>query len=295
MRSTDPCTILHELSPDLKTLLGDFDDLADAVLEMLDQSEVLYKSPWAASSMAFRASDSLVAKVTLHQHIATEYRTLQYLQQHLPLFPVPKLHGVIRIGIYGVLFTTFIPGLDLEKAWPRLDDAEKQSISSQLDTLLSELRLLPFPAGTPLGSVQSQGCKDGRRGIRISPEPITSTKEFEDFIFSGSKTASAMYTQFLRDLMPAPAAQVVFTHRDIRPANIMVNKDETQGWTVVAIIDWESSGFYPEYWECVKMTNNLTPRDHDDWYKFLPESLSPRRYPTAWLVDRIWDRNLENS
>ena len=245
--------------------------------------------------MAFRVSDSLAAKVTLEQHILAEYPTLEYLKRHLPAFPAPKLHGVIRIGLYGVLFTTFIPGLDLEKAWPRLDDAEKRSISSQLDTLLSELRLLPFPTDTPLGGVEKQGCKDGRRGIRTNSEPILSTNEFEDFIFAGSKSASAMYTQFLRDLMPASPAKIVFTHGDIRPANIMVDKDEKGCWTVVAIIDWESSGFYPEYWECVKMTNNLTPRDQDDWYKFLPESVSPRRYPTQWLIDRIWDRNLENS
>ena len=110
-----------------------------------------------------------------------------------------------------------------------------------------------------------------------------------------SKTASNMYTRFLRSLMPASPPKVVFTHGDIRPANIMVRQDEEGSWTVVSIIDWESSGFYPEYWECVKMTNNLTPRGGDDWYLLLPESLSPRQFSVQWLIDRIWDRNLANS
>lgn len=34
-------------------------------------------------------------------------------------------------------------------------------------------------------------------------------------------------------------------------------------------MDWERSGFYPEYWECVEATNNLAPIDHFDWYMYL--------------------------
>ncbi|GAB1312096.1 hypothetical protein MFIFM68171_02306 [Madurella fahalii] len=225
--------------------------------------------------MAFRVSNGIAAKATIEQHILAEYPTLAYLQQHLPDFPAPRLHGVVRIGTYGLLFTTYIPGLDLEKAWPKLGDAEKRSISSQLDVLLQKLRSFPLPENSPLGGVSGQGCKDGRRAIRVSSEPILDIKEFQNFIFAGSKTASPIYTQFLRELMPAAA--------------------KAAAGLSLPFFDWEFSGFYPEYWECVKMTNNLTPRDRDDWYLFLPESVSPRRYPTQWLVDRIWDRNLENS
>ncbi|KAL2017219.1 hypothetical protein VTK56DRAFT_2426 [Thermocarpiscus australiensis] len=295
LHRNDPATILYELSSELLDLLGDYENLCEAVIQLLDESEVLYKSAWAASSMVFRVSEAITAKVTIEEHIATEYRTLPYLQKYLPHFPVPRLHGVIRIGRYGLLFTSFIPGLDLEKVWPQLNDSEKRAISVQLDKLLNELRAIPFPPGTPLGGVQGQGCKDGRRAVRVNSEPILDVKQFEDFIFGGSKTASPMYAQFLRGLMPACPAKVVFTYGDIRPANIMVRQDEGGCWSVVAIIDWESSGFYPEYWECVKMTNNLTPWDRDDWYMFLPESLSAKRYTVQWLIDRIWDRSLENS
>ncbi|KAH6628426.1 kinase-like domain-containing protein [Chaetomium tenue] len=295
LHSDDSATIARELSTELQILLGRRRPLSGAVIKLLDKSEVLYKSPWAACCMVFRVSDEIVAKVTLEELITTEYRTLAYLQKHLPGFPAPRLHGVIRIGPYGLLFTSFVSGLNLEKVWPRLEDAQKRSIGTQLDKLLIDLRSLPFPPETPLGGVGGQGCKDGRRVVRISPEPILDVSQFEDFIFAGSKTASQMYTQFLRSLMPASPAKVTFTHGDIRPANIMVREDEEGSWTIVSILDWESSGFYPEYWECVKMTNSLIPRDQDDWYLLLPESLSPRQFPVQWLIDRIWDPNLENS
>lgn len=37
------------------------------------------------------------------------------------------------------------------------------------------------------------------------------------------------------------------SHGDISPRNILV-----RGTKVVAILDWEMSGFYPEYWDYVK-------------------------------------------
>ncbi len=40
---------------------------------------------------------------------------------------------------------------------------------------------------------------------------------------------------------------VILTHNDFDPRNILV-----QGAKVVAILDWEFSGFYPEYWEYCK-------------------------------------------
>lgn len=274
---------------------GDGYDLAEAVVQLLDRSKVLYKSLWAASCMVFDVGGGIVAKVTGQQYLQNEYRVLPYLAEQLPSLPIPRLHGMIQIGHYAMQFTSLVPGLDLEKQWPRLNDADKRSVSAQLDKLLCQLRTLKLPPGTPLGAL-GQGCKDSRRGTRVSSETILDVEKFEDFIFAGSKSASAMYIRFLRDLLPAaPPAEVVFTHGDIRPANVIVDQNEDGSWNVVAIIDWESSGFYPGYWECVKMTNNLMPSDRDDWYHFLPESLSPQRYPAYWLVDRVWDRSLSNS
>ncbi|KAI5865516.1 kinase-like domain-containing protein [Durotheca rogersii] len=292
---TDPSTIICELSTEVGGLLRIAGSLSEAIISLLDESEVLYKCAWAASVMVFKVSETIVLKVTDEGFATTEYHSLSFLQQHLPAFPAPRPHGLVRIRKYGLLFTTFIPGQNLEQAWPQLDNAQKRSISSQLDTLFSDLRRLPFPANTPLGGVQGDGCKDGRRGQRTSSQPIMDIKQFEDFIFAGSATASPLYTRLLRDMMPTTPAKCVFTHGDIRPANIMVEKAEDGIWKIIAIIDWEASGFYPEYWECVKMTNNLTARDNDDWYMYLPESFSPRQYSVQWLVDRVWDRSLVHS
>ncbi|GMF71415.1 hypothetical protein AFCA_001089 [Aspergillus flavus] len=40
----------------------------------------------------------------------------------------------------------------------------------------------------------------------------------------------------------------VFTHADLHPSNILIDRGRLSG-----IVDWECAGFYPEYWEFTKL------------------------------------------
>lgn len=215
-------------------------------------------------------------KITSSESAVDESRTLGYLQNHLPNFPAPKLHGLIEFGGFHLLFTTFEGSHNLEEIWPQLNLVEKRDISTQLASIMSQLRTLPHPENSPFGKV---GCEDVRRGSRTSDQVITNIEQFDDFIFSGATAATPTYLRFLRNFIPKPPTECVFTHRDIKPGNIIVERSEISGWKVAAIIGWENSGFYPAYWEGIKVTNNLTPRDDDDWYLHLPEPFSPHRHP----------------
>ena len=44
----------------------------------------------------------------------------------------------------------------------------------------------------------------------------------------------------------------VFPHGDLPSANIMVKQNTDGGYTISGIIDWEVSGFYPEYIESMQ-------------------------------------------
>jgi hypothetical protein len=81
---------------------------------------------------------------------------------------------------------TFMGRHNLAEIWPQLDDSQKRGITTQLDIIISRLRSLPCPDGTPFGKIGSGRCIDARRGIRTSQNPITSSEQFEDFISSGS-------------------------------------------------------------------------------------------------------------
>lgn len=265
-------------------------DFSEAVLELLDRSEVLFRYEYGFSSMVLRVTENIVAKLVRMVDGTTEYSALEYLRDHAPRIPAPRPCGLLKLSNFLVMFSSYVPGEDLEKVWPQLDSSQKQDISSQVDTLFSELRSLPRASDMPLGGVKGEGCKDTRRSVRRSTTPIMTNKEFEDFIFTSERPPSSVYTQFIKSFIPSgDGLDYVFTHGDLRTANIRVAKDKSGKWAVTGIIDWECSGFYPDYWEMLKITNTMNSFEKSDWYLYLPKSLSPLRSPQRWLVDRLWD------
>jgi len=51
------------------------------------------------------------------------------------------------------------------------------------------------------------------------------------------------------------------------------------------ILDWEASGFYPEYWEQLKAMNTRSIRDTSDWWEYLPTSILG--YDNDVVLDRL--------
>lgn len=130
---------------------------------------------------------------------------------------------------------------------------------------------------------------------------ITTIEGFEGLQFSARHHGSATYVKLLRSLLAHDNSTLmhgsVFTHGDIRTSNIMVNQDPSSSdqFVVTGIIDWEDSGFYPPYYECTVLTRTLSLVDEDDWYLYLPESVSPSKFPVRWLVDRLWQIHLKTT
>jgi thiamine kinase-like enzyme len=68
-----------------------------------------------------------------------------------------------------------------------------------------------------------------------------------------------------------------FTHSDIAPRNILVKNGK-----IAAIIDWETAGWYPEYWEYIRWEAS-NHRSTQRWLKVRDEILE--RYPDETWVD----------
>lgn len=56
--------------------------------------------------------------------------------------------------------------------------------------------------------------------------------------------AGQRYAKELPGMLPRSSCSV-FTHADIAPRNIMVDEH----YRISGIIDWETAGWYPDYWE----------------------------------------------
>lgn len=93
---------------------------------------------------------------------------------------------------------------------------------------------------------------------RPPAEPFSSVAEFHDWISNTIKEGIRQHWSG-RELSQIPDpyrnglpddAEVVFTHADLHPSNIMVSA--TSPTKILVLIDWRQSGWYPEYWEFYK-------------------------------------------
>ncbi|KAK4613677.1 hypothetical protein CLAFUW4_08791 [Fulvia fulva] len=280
------------------TPTGD-ESLTTAVIDLVWKSPKLWES--TVRGVVVKCSDEIAAKVVAGNSDShwTEYTTLEYLAEKAPSIPAPKPHGCISMGPYRVIFMSYVPGVTLGKVWLDLSPLQKSSIQQQLDDIFARLGTLRMEPGRMLGGVLEEGAKESLFAGCTVHKGITTTAQYSDMQFSAKHRGSKTYVKLLRSFVDHDQGSLhsspVFTHGDFRPDNIMVDLGpETNIVSVTGIIDWEDSGFYPDYLECTAATRTLSVRDeHDwsDWFLHLPNSISPSRFPERWLVDRLWQHH----
>ncbi|KAH0844611.1 hypothetical protein FOPE_09656 [Fonsecaea pedrosoi] len=264
-----------------------------ALTKLIQEGEVINTGPLPSRRMVVKCGVDTVAKLVWGAEEFTEYTTLQYLLEHKPSIPAPRPRGLLRMGRVTIFFSSFLSGPTLEAVWADLGADQKSSVRDQLDIIFRDLRTMEFPNGMSLGGVAGEGCKDQRRHLRRCTTPVFDVKDFETFQFSNPNYGSKIFIDFLRTFTPRSSRQIVFTHGDLRPANIIVDVTEDKRCIVTGVIDWEDSGFYPGYYEATKVTKCLATNEDQDWFQFLPPCISPHTYPVEWLLDYVWGRHLE--
>ena len=186
---------------------------------------------------------------------------------------------------------SFIPGQTVRAIWATLTIEQKSSIKNQLEEALAILRGIKRPADGLLGAL-TVCCKDTRRHVRVSEQPIHDAVESRDFLFSQPHLGTSAYNWLLQNLLVERSEAIVFSHGDLRPENIVVQYNESGNYVITGIIDWEKSGFYPDYFESLKATSNMCPSDADGWYLYLPSYATPKNSALPWFGDRLWDSHV---
>lgn len=264
-------------------------ELADTIVETLWEGEILYCH---IGIMILRCGKDLVAKIK--DSDTTEYTSCEYLTRNAPDIPVPRMHGCIRLGRWLIMFMSHIPSTSLDKVWPKLSHENKERIRDRLNEILQRLRTLRQPDGLPIGGVAGEAAWEirGTGEVRKSPKPISTSLEFHKYstALADWDLAESPYMVLLHSTVPPPEPGSVFTHGELRTGNIMVDKDENGQYLVTGIIDWEFSGFYPEYQESVSMTRYTRFGMDDDWCLYLPDVVAPQRNPLRFLFDQLMDR-----
>ena len=208
-----------------------------------------------------------------------EAANMQIIRQ-LTSIPVPEIVRIHAQGRKAYIFMSYVPGSTLQDIWPTLSMEAKQNITDQLKTYMDELRAIPSPSSCYFGSLETHICVDNRQLLRLNIDEnrlISSEMEFNKFIMTDLwEFYPTEYYNMLLSMMRQDH-RIVLTHGDFHPRNIMVKHT-----IVTGIIDWEYSGWYPEYWEYIKALTAVEPVD--DWWRYLSAIVGP--YYTEWAIDR---------
>ncbi|KAJ7766852.1 kinase-like domain-containing protein [Mycena metata] len=182
------------------------------------------------------------------------------LKRHSPQVRVPEVYGWCRDEEETFIYMEYLDGRTLQSCLDQLTDDELQDIAAQMASMLRGVRSLRQPPqdifiGSPSrGSVQDQLWR--HRG-REPLGPLTTVQAFNEALHGLATELPQFPEHELYQTFRAAfsdTASIRFTHTDLHPLNIIIS---SSGCKVLGIIDWQESGWYPEYWEYVKTSFNF--------------------------------------
>ncbi|KUI57759.1 hypothetical protein VP1G_05064 [Cytospora mali] len=159
--------------------------------------------------------------------------------------PVPEVFGWRVVDGKNFIYMSLMPGVCLGDIWNSLSRADKRSICGSLGRVVSALGRLRQDASTRLiGSIC--GGKVQEKAFNNEPHklgPFSSVQDFNKVLLTGPSDPfqfhfSANYS-------------IRFAHGDLNVFNILVS--DTHPIRITGVVDWEHSGWFPEYWEFCTM------------------------------------------
>ncbi|KAJ5091631.1 hypothetical protein NUU61_006501 [Penicillium alfredii] len=274
--ATTPAQVISPLSESVSKLLDKVaismelqcrNELSARLCELLRTSETMWKGPFPRSRMIFRCSNNIIVKAIAKMNDHTEYTTLQCLEHH-PSIPAPKPLGLVVMN--RVTLAKFgIP-------WIR---PKNPRLATNPNTILEELRSLPYSEGTPFGGQDAD--HDSRRFLKTSWAQVHTLGGGGGGVYFWTCFVSYPHQRWIQQ--PGLCSRTATSDRTILlwrlPITIIM-------WLRASWIG-STVGFYPQYYESSRCTNCLTPYGKDDWYLHLPDCVSPRHYAQWWLLDRV--------
>jgi len=204
-------------------------------------------------------------------HLA-EASSMQFIAQHTSI-PVPKVYCAFTRKGCTYLVMERIQGEILTRGWDKRPAELKKRLLSQLKGMVEEMRKIPAPQGQGVSNVDGGQIWDCRLPGGISHGPFKNIHEFHKYLRGGFESNPHPEVTKLISLQDRPWPPPVFTHGDLSSLNIL-----TRGDDIVGIIDWETSGWYPTYWEyttaCqVNPYNEFWREEIDKFMEPLPKEL----------------------
>ena len=209
--------------------------------------------------------------------------------RHKTGVPVPRVYAIYqqedaerRTCTYIVM--EHVDGQTLSDCWSTLNQDAKGAVASQLRDFFGQLRSLPPPDG--FESLNNRPLYDGlflteEEQPKINGPFKTETKLVEALVLKlehEEDNFPAERAAYHRRILPRVLrgdGKPTFTHADLQTKNLMLRPDGT-----VVILDWETAGWYPRYWEYAATIFGCG-QWVDDFHAWVPKFLD--EYPNEYL------------
>lgn len=214
-----------------------------------------------------------------------EAQTMIYIAKNTSI-PVPKVYFAFTHKGCTYIFMERIHGQMVGRNWVSRPQSSKSKVLENLKKTLSELRTLTTESSA-IASVTGGSLYDGRLpGGDERHGPFKDVQEFHDYLRSDIRSHGCNdEVNKLIDLHRQEWDGPSFTHGDLSSLNILVRGDD-----VVGIIDWETAGWYPAYWEytaaCqVNPQNTFWRKEIEHFLEPMPEALEMERLRQKYFGD----------
>jgi len=221
-----------------------------------------------------------------------ETSSMEFIR-HNTSIPVPKIYCAFKHKKRTYIVMERVKGRIIGDYWLVRSEESRTRLLAQLKGFIDEMRALP-PPGPRVANANGGSLHDLRLPGLCLDEPIPTairfgpfedipafhrwlTKPFDEPHESLPKESNDLIKQYRDTDWGLP----VFTHGDLSSLNILVDGDNITG-----IIDWETAGWYPSYWEYTtahKMNIRNLP-----WYDYVDRFLEPR--PKELEMDGVRER-----
>ncbi|KAJ5770741.1 uncharacterized protein N7511_002792 [Penicillium nucicola] len=209
---------------------------------------------------------------------------MRFISQHTSI-PVPKIFCTFTQSGWTYIVMERIKGDIIGKGWVRRKEDSKAKLLSQLAEKFREMRELQPSEGTTISSVDGGSLYDCRiAGPTPRFGPFDTLQDFHRHLRMGLEFDPGMMLEG-QELIKQQSKTwpLVFTHGDLSSLNILARGDD-----IVGIIDWETAGWYPSYWEYtsahqVNPQNSFWVHEIDKFLQPMPEELAMEQIRQKWF------------
>ncbi|KAJ7190223.1 hypothetical protein GGX14DRAFT_483585 [Mycena pura] len=279
---------MRELDPDRQPL-----PVSDELLECLTLGTTLQdQGPVKTVRIVYSGRDAVV-RFGPQAHLGEVY-AMDFVRQHTPAgsIPLAPLLGLFISKdapsntdkpILYIVTEWIQDSQTLHAIWPSLEEHEKDGVTMQLRAILHTLRSLEPPSSSVyIGAVGGGACSDL---LLNGAGPFDTIDDFiQSYVDIAKPCFRGHYISIIERLLhKTKSYRIVLTHGDLALSNILVRKNlETGSWKIVALVDWENSGWYPEHWEYLKLLGSVKWKS--DW-ALHAQNLLDRQYDEDFLLD----------